>query len=92
MKVRLKAPRSWGSTSIAAASTERSGSAAISAVIRSESFVATKTPATPASAALTASSAVLTRLPLWHSARPVPASVVRNVGWAFSHVEAPVVE
>ena len=41
MNVRLKAPRSWGSTFIAAASTERSGSAAISAVIRSESLVAT---------------------------------------------------
>ena len=77
---------------MAAASTERSGSAAMSAVIRSESLVATKAPATPASAALEASSAVFTRLPLWHSARPVPASVVRNVGWAFSHVEAPVVE
>ena len=39
-----------------------------------------------------ASSAVLTRLPLWHSARPVPAAVVRNVGCAFSQVDAPVVE
>ncbi len=54
--------------------------------------MALKTPVTPASAAFTASSAVLTRLPLWHSARPVPASVVRKVGWAFSHVDAPVVE
>jgi hypothetical protein len=64
----------------------------MSAVTRSESVVAEKTPGTPASAALVASSAVLTRFPLWHSARPVPAAVVRNVGWAFSHVEAPVVE
>jgi hypothetical protein len=54
--------------------------------------VALKTPLTPASAAMTASSAVLTRLPLWHSASPVPACVVRKVGCAFSHVEAPVVE
>ena len=54
--------------------------------------MATNAPATPASAAFAASSAVLTRLPLWHSARPVPASVVRNVGCAFSQVEAPVVE
>ena len=92
MKVRLKAPRSCGSTSIAAASTERSWWAAISAVTRSESVVAANAPGTPASAALLASSAVLTRLPLWHSARPVPAAVVRNVGCAFSHVEAPVVE
>jgi hypothetical protein len=92
MKVRLKAPRSWGSTRIAASSIDRSGCAAISEVTRSESVVAPKTPATPASAAWTASSAVLTRLPLWHSARPVPASVVRKVGWAFSQVEAPVVE
>ena len=38
--------------------------------------MATNAPATPASAACAASSAVLTRLPLWHSARPVPASVV----------------
>ena len=92
MKVRLNAPRSCGSTFIAAASTERSGSAAIRAVIRSESFVATNAPATPSSAAFEASSAVLTRFPLWQRARPVPASVVRNVGWAFSHVDAPVVE
>src|SRR3954465_4230073 len=77
---------------MAAASTERSGRAAIRAVTRSESVVAAKAPGTPASAALLASSAVFTRLPLWHSARPVPASVVRKVGWAFSHVEAPVVE
>src|SRR5829696_4380918 len=73
MNVRLNAPRSWGSTFMADSSTERSGSAAISAVIRSESFVATNAPATPASAAREASSPVLTRLPLWHSARPVPA-------------------
>ena len=39
-----------------------------------------------------ASSAVLTRLPLWPSAMPVPASVVRKTGWAFSQVDEPVVE
>src|SRR3954467_3159209 len=89
MKVKLNAPRSCGSTCIAASSTERSGWAAISAVTRSESVVAAKAPGTPASAALLASSAVLTRLPLWHSASPVPVSVVRKVGCAFSHVEAP---
>ena len=38
------------------------------------------------------SSAVLTRLPLWPSAMPLPAAVVRNVGWAFSQVVDPVVE
>jgi hypothetical protein len=91
MKVKLKAPRSWGSTRIAASSMERSGCAAISEVTRSESVVAVKTPVTPASAAVTASSAVFTRLPLWQRARPVPADVVRKVGWAFSHVLAPVV-
>src|SRR3712207_3039895 len=92
MKVRLKAPRSRGRTCIAAASTDTSGFAAISEVTRSESVVAANAPATPSSAAALASSAVFTRLPLWHSARPVPAPVVRNVGWAFSQVEAPVVE
>ena len=38
------------------------------------------------------SSAVLTRLPLWPSAMPLPAAVVRKVGWAFSQVVDPVVE
>src|SRR5918997_874601 len=51
MNVKLKAPRNCGSTSIAAASTERSGRAAISAVTRSESVVEVKAPGTPASAA-----------------------------------------
>ncbi len=64
MKVKLKAPRSCGSTSIAAASTERSGRAAISAVTRSESVVEVKAAGTPASAARLASSAVFTRFPL----------------------------
>ena len=47
---------------------------------------------TPARSASTASSAVFTRLPLWPRARPVPAGVVRKLGWAFSQVVEPVVE
>ena len=39
-----------------------------------------------------ASSAVLTRLPLWASAIVVPAGVARIVGCAFSQLEPPVVE
>ena len=46
----------------------------------------------PRSATSRASSAVLTRLPLWASAMVVPAVVARIVGWAFSQVEPPVVE
>jgi hypothetical protein len=64
MNVMEKAPRSCGSTCMAAASTERSWWAAMSAVTRSESVVEANTPGTPASAALPASSAVLTRFPL----------------------------
>ncbi len=92
MNVKLNAPRRVGSTCIAAASTERSRWAAMSAVTMSESVVAEKAPVTPSSAARLASSAVFTRLPLWHSAMPVPPPVVRKVGCAFSQVEAPVVE
>ncbi|SLJ83143.1 Uncharacterised protein [Mycobacteroides abscessus subsp. abscessus] len=46
----------------------------------------------PSSRARPASSAVLTRLPLWPSARPEPTAVVRKIGWAFSQVTPPVVE
>ncbi len=46
----------------------------------------------PAARVRLASSAVLTRLPLWPSAMPVPAVVVRKMGCAFSHVVEPVVE
>ena len=46
----------------------------------------------PALRARLASSVVLTRFPLWPSATPVPAAVLRNTGWAFSHVVEPVVE
>jgi hypothetical protein len=38
------------------------------------------------------SCAVFTRLPLWPSAIPLPAAVVRKVGCAFSQVVEPVVE
>ena len=93
MNVRLKAPRSWGSTSMAAASTERSGSGGDQrgdqvGVVGGDERARPRRRRRPCAA----SSAVFTRLPLWHSARPVPASVVRKVGWAFSQVEAPVVE
>ena len=87
MKTKLKAPRRVGSTSSAAASTLRSGCAASSAVTIAVSLVE------PSSrVAVAASSAVFTRLPLWASAMLVPVSVERIVGWAFSHVEPPVVE
>ncbi len=93
MNTSEKAPRSLGRTSIAACSTLTSGRAASSAVSRSESVVAPiELAACPAARASSASSAVLTRLPLWPSARPVPAGVVRKLGWAFSHVVEPVVE
>ena len=49
-------------------------------------------PSSPSSRARAASSAVLTRLPLWPSATPVPAAVLRNTGCAFSQVVEPVVE
>jgi hypothetical protein len=40
---------------------------------------------------MAASSRVLIRLPLWPRAR-LAAGVDRKVGWAFSQVEAPLVE
>ena len=49
-------------------------------------------PAARSAATSSRSSAVLTRLPLWPSAMPLPAAVVRKVGWAFSQVVEPVVE
>ena len=78
-----------------------SETAALSAsrpVITSESVVAPSSAERPRPAPLAprsrrrTSSAVLTRLPLCPRASPVPAAVVRNVGWAFSHVGEPVVE
>ena len=70
--------------------------AARSAVSRSVSLVAATRVVRPLlslgrSATISASCAVLTRLPLWPSAME-PCAVARNVGWAFSHTEAPVVE
>ena len=49
-------------------------------------------PLAASAATSSRSSAVLTRLPLWPSAIPLPVAVVRNVGWAFSQVVEPVVE
>ena len=94
MKTIEKAPRKVGSTRIAASSTETSGCAASSSVIRSESEVAAGCEPRLRSVPCNwwASSAVLTRFPLWPSAMPVPVRVVRKVGWEFSQVEAPVVE
>ena len=92
MNTSENAPDRVGSTLRAAASTDRSGYAVSRPVIRSESVVTPRTSATPSSAAWTDRSAVLTRLPLWPSAMPVPVDVVRNVGCAFSQVPEPVVE
>ena len=97
MKVRQKAPRRVGSSSIAACSIDVSPAAcASSAATRSESVVAAirslRVPSRPASRTLRARSEVLTRLPLWPSAMEVPAEVVRKVGWAFSQLVDPVVE
>ncbi len=62
---------------------------------RSVSLVAATWVARPSflgrSATISASCAVFTRLPLWPSAIE-PWAVARNVGCAFSHTEAPVVE
>jgi hypothetical protein len=89
MKTKLNAPRSVGSTSSAAASTDRSGRLASSAVTTAVSEVA-PSAARPWSCA--ARWAVFTRLPLWAMAIVVPAGVALIVGCAFSQVEPPVVE
>jgi hypothetical protein len=87
------APRSRGRSRIAASSTPMSAAvAASSSVTRSESVLAPMPLRWPSLATSSRSSAVLTRLPLWPSAMPLPAAVVRNVGWAFSQVVDPVVE
>ena len=98
MKTSENAPRSSGSSSIAAASIERSGCAASSAVSMSVSLVeAMRVPSgsspdvSASSASRARSSWVLVRLPLWPSAR-WPVAVCRNVGCAFSHTLEPVVE
>ena len=92
MNTKLKAPRSVGSTSSAAASTDRSGRPASSVVTSAVSDVVAGSVGRPRSATSRASSAVLTRLPLWASAIVVPAVVALIVGCAFSQVEPPVVE
>jgi len=96
MNVRQNAPRSVGSSFSAASSIVLSVAASASnAPTMSESEVAAPGrdgSIRPRSRARCASSAVLTRLPLWPSAMPVPAAVVRKIGCAFSHVVDPVVE
>ncbi len=91
MNTRQNAPRSCGRTRSAASATDSSGRAVSSAVIRcvSEVVVPMSMPRLPTSLR---SSAVLTRFPLWAKAIAVPAEVDLMVGWAFSHVGAPVVE
>ncbi len=101
-KTSENAPRSRGSSRSAASSTPVSAAvAASSSVTRSESVVdwtacRSRRPvplAAPRTASTSSrSSAVFTRLPLWPSAIPLPAAVVRKVGWAFSQVVEPVVE
>ncbi len=100
MKTSENAPFTSGST-LAAASSMVSGLSsssrcpASSAVTRSVSLVAATWVARPSlrgrSATISASWAVLTRFPLWPRAIE-PCAVARNVGCAFSHTEAPVVE
>ena len=94
------APRTLGSTSSAAASSERSGWLASRVVSRSVSLVdriggAPWRLSSPRSACssstILASSPVLVRLPLCPSAM-LPVAVARKVGWAFSHTLDPVVE
>jgi len=48
-------------------------------------------PPVAGSPASSASSRVLIRLPLWPSAR-LADGVARNVGWAFCHIDDPLVE
>jgi hypothetical protein len=79
MKTKLNAPRRRGSTSSAAASTDRSGQLASNVVTSAVSDVA-MSASSPRSATSRASSAVLTRLPLCASAMVVPAAVARMVG------------
>jgi hypothetical protein len=96
------APRSRGSSRSADSSTPVSAAvAASSSATRSESVVdwtarrsLRPAPVAPPRAESTSSRscAVFTRLPLWPSAIPLPAAVVRKVGWAFSQVVEPVVE
>src|SRR5271163_1699884 len=98
MNTNENAPRNVGSTSIAAASSDRSGWPASIPVIRSESLVALGEPSLVGSmpcAASTndaASSAVLVKFPLCPNAIPPPLPDERYEGCAFSQVHEPVVE
>ena len=83
------APRTSGSAASAPASMPRPAApSANSAVSTSVSEVASRPSPVPTSAA---SSRVLIRLPLWPRAR-LADGVARNVGWAFSQTEEPLVE
>ena len=94
MKTSEKAPRTSGRAARALSSTLAIRGSANSAVSTSVSVVA-RWPAGPRSPlaplAIAASSRVLIRLPLWPRAR-LATGVDRKVGWAFSQVEAPLVE
>src|SRR2546422_769287 len=83
IRTKEKAPDNKGRTSRAAASRPRSSWRASIAATRSESVVAG-----PRRPAIPASSAVLTRLPLWPSANP-RRPLVLNDGWALSQVVEP---
>ena len=99
MKTRQNAPRSRGSTCIAACSVVSPGKVASRAVTREVSVVASLSSdpgsrdslASSRSASQSRSSRVLVRLPLWPRAIP-PVAVERKVGWAFFQTLPPVVE
>ena len=106
MKTSENAPRARRSVTKAASSTPPGpappGGLANSAVSTSVSEVAAgaarngpptgpPAPCSRACASRAASSSVLIRLPLWPRATP-PVAVARNVGWALSQTEEPVVE
>ena len=98
MNTSENAPRTYGSSSMAAASMVRSACAAMRADSVSVSLVeAIRVPSgsspdvSDSSARRARSSWVLVMLPLWPSAR-WPVAVCRNVGCAFSHTLEPVVE
>ena len=88
------APRTNGSVASTLSSTLAIRGSANSAVSTSVSEVA-RCPIPPrvpsAPLAMAASSRVLIRFPLWPSAR-LATGVDRNVGCAFSHTDAPLVE
>ena len=88
-----KAPRSRGSTSAIASSTQSAGSLAIIAAMISESEV--ELNVTPRSSSSSCSSSALIRLPLCASATSRREPLVpseRCTGCEFSHALEPVVE